>query len=508
MLDKQLIINTNSSETRIALLEKGRVAELYVERNREASIVGNIYKGKVIRVLPGMQCAFVNIGLERSAFLYGGDVIDPSSQANRPDSGSMTDSDDMDPRTQKQSKTPIEKCLKEGQEITVQVSKEPLGTKGARVTMLLSIPGRYLVLMPGFQHIGISRRIEKESERQRLKNLILEINPSSFGVIVRTAAKGAHLNHLRKDLRYLAQLWKDLESRIQKKGSPSLLHKDLHIIEKSTRDLYSDEIKQIVIDHEKSHAYLKRFLTATIPGASKKLRLYTDPTPIFDVYGIEMDIGGALNKKVELPSGGYLIIDQTEALTSFDVNTGRFVGQVSAQETILRTNLEAVVQLVAQLRIRNIGGIIVIDFIDMNSSKDREQVYQTLQEELKKDKSRTNVLKISELGLVQMTRKRTADSLERQLMEPCPHCRGRGQVRSPITEALDLLREIERRYLQTGRRKIKVRVRDDIRDWILEEEGALLDELKKKHGIKVEFIVSEVTLHHLAEDSYEVLPQP
>lgn len=509
MTDKQLIVNTNRSETRIALLEKDRVSELFIERRRERGMVGNIYLGTVMRVLPGMQAAFVNIGADRTAFLYGGDVIDPEAlreelqeQKIKPGPDDLS-AEDLKARTQKQRK-PIEKLIREGQRIAVQVAKEPLGTKGARVTMFLSVPGRYLVLMPEFTHIGISRRIESAEERARLHEIVRVIKPDDVGVIVRTAAEGVDEVLLQKDLKFLSKIWRAVDAKRKKASSPALLYQDLDLILKTTRDLYSDDIEKIVIDDLEAHEELKRFLIATIPGAHKKLTLYDEKTPIFDVYGIEMDIGRALSARIELPSGGYLIIDQTEALTSFDINTGKFVGQVSAHETILKTNMEAVKKIVSQLRIRNIGGIIVIDFIDMERLEDRDKVFNELQDELKHDKARTNVLRISELGLVQMTRKRTSESLERQLMEPCPYCDGRGRIRSTPTEALDLLREIRRHTIQTGETNIVVKVRSDIRSWLEHEERDLFDKLVREFQLNIEFKTASLSLSALNDNPYEV----
>ncbi len=507
MTDKQLIINTNASETRIALLEKERVVELFIERRRERGIVGNIYLGTVMRVLPGMQAAFINIGAERTAFLYGGDVLDPETLKDHkldPNAAMDLTPEEIKERNYKQRK-PIEKLIREGQQIVVQVAKEPLGTKGARVTMFLSLPGRFLVLMPDFTHIGISRRIEAPEERARLSDIVKEIKPDDIGVIVRTAAADIDAGHLQRDLKFLLKNWRGVDAKLKKSKSPAILYQDLDLILKTTRDLYADDIEKIVIDDFEAHEELKRFLIATIPGASKRLELYAEKTPIFDVHGIEMDIGRALSSRIELPSGGYLIIDQTEALTSFDVNTGKYVGQASAQETILKTNIEAVVKIVSQLRIRNIGGIIVIDLIDMERLDDRDKVYNLLQEELKQDKARTNVLRISELGLVQMTRKRTAESLERQLMEPCPYCEGKGRVRSTATEAYDLLREIRRHTLQTGQRNIQVRVRDDIREWIEADELELFNRLIQEFQLKIDFRPTDLTLSALNDDPYEVI---
>jgi ribonuclease G len=506
MADKQLIINANPAETRIALLEGERVAELFIERDKDRGMVGNIYLGTVMRVLPGMQAAFVNIGAERTAFLYGGDIFDPETMADRLSEEEMQNMtpEEIRERNQRQRK-PIEKLLREGQQIIVQVSKEPLGTKGARVTTYLSIPGRYLVLMPEFAHIGISRRISDELERTRLMDLVRQIKPEGVGVIIRTAAENINAGHLQKDLKYLLKVWRNVDAKRKRSSPPSLIYQDLNLILKTTRDVYADDIEKIVIDDEYYHEELKRFLNATVPGASKKLELYTEKTPIFDVYGVEMDIAKALSSRIELPSGGYLIIDQTEALTSFDINTGKYVGQASAQDTILKTNLEAVKKVVDQLRVRNIGGIIVIDFIDMERLEDRERVFNLLQEELKSDKARTNVLRISELGLVQMTRKRTSESLERQLLEPCPYCEGRGRIRSTVTESFDLLREIRRHAIQTGHRHLKIRVRDDIKHYITHEEGELLKSLVEEFNLDIEFSPSAINFGALNDDSYEVI---
>jgi ribonuclease G len=455
-----------------------------------------------------MQASFVNIGLDRTAFLYIGDVIDPQALASATAAANDPNltPEDLKERTSVERR-PIEKLLKEGQTVVVQVAKEPLGTKGARVTMFLSIPGRYLVYMPDFNHIGVSRRIEDDDERKRLTDIVSQIKPVKAGVIIRTAAKSVDSGELQKDLKYLVKLGRSVNAKIKRTPAPSMIFQDLGLITKTTRDLYSEEVRRIVIDHEEAFSDLQKFLSATIPKASKKLELYDDKTPIFDVYGIEMDIGKALGARVDLPSGGYLIIDQAEALTSFDVNTGRFVGQLSAQDTILRTNLEAVKQVVAQLRVRNIGGIIVIDFIDMENQSDRDNVYETLQLELKKDKSRTNVLKISELGLVQMTRKRTSESLERQLMEPCLYCDGRGSVRSTASEAYDLLRELCRHAVQTGQKRVSVKVRKDISDYIQSREALLFESIKKRYKLKVNFQQTDISLKQLSEAPYEVLTQ-
>lgn len=494
MHEKQLIINVNPTETRLALLEQGDMSEIFIERCNEQGLVGNIYKGIVTRVLPGMNSAFVDIGLDKSAFLFGGDVLDAQKSES---SLSLEDH-------KKIEKRPIEVLVKDGQEIVVQISKEPLGTKGPRVTTYLTIPGRYLVLMPNFSHIGISRRIEDEAERQRLKDIVEDLIPGESGLIVRTAAVGIEENLLRRDIEDLLQSWKRLEKAISASKPPSFLYKDIDIIHKVTRDLYSNDIREIVVDDQDSYIQLGNFLQECIPEAREKLVYYQEKTPIFDVYGIEIDIGRALNNRVELPSGGYLIIEQTEALTSFDVNTGKFVGKVNAQQTILSTNIEAAKKIVEQLRIRNIGGIIILDFIDMESLVDREQVYNILLESLRCDRARTNVLKISDLGLVQMTRKRTSESLERRLLETCPHCEGRGYVKSTETEANELMREIMRFHALTGSHKFKVKVRKEIEKWIEEKSRKFFETMASEHGIDITIENAQLNRKLLREASFEV----
>lgn len=496
-MEKKLVVNSNVSETRIALLEDGKLAALFIERHSNKGLVGNIYKAKVSRVLPGMQSAFVNIGLDRSAFLYGGDVLDPSvTHANLPGFD--------DPR-EHANKRPIEEIIKVGQEIVVQVAKEPLGTKGPRVTMLITVPGRYLVLMPDFDSIGISRRIEDEALRERLRLYIEKIKPQGMGIIIRTAAAHVDLALLDRDLEFLKQVWQNVVENRKNCVAPALLYQEPNLILKTTRDLLSPEVSEIIVDDPQAYKQLSHFLTDILPGnAAGRLNMYTEPTPIFDEYGIEMDIAVALAKKVWLPSGGYLVIDQTEALTSFDVNTGKFVGSVNARETILKTNLEAVDEIVHQLRVRNIGGIIVIDFIDMEHGEDRERVNLRLEEGLRADKARTNVLSINELGLVQMTRKRTSDSLERVMTELCSYCDGRGRIHSIQTETYNLVRDIERHVLRTHQKDLHVRVREDILNWFLNEERQLYQRLIDKHGLIVHFEKNGITPQALQEPSYEI----
>lgn len=500
-------MNHSRSETRIALLEKEKVSELFIERQAGRGLVGNIYSANVMRVLPGMQSAFIDIGELRSGFLYVDDVMTEDFVAKSRDFLATTTEELTQEEVQlkiKWAKTPIEKSLRDGQKVLIQVSKEPIGSKGARLTMFVTLPGRYLVLTPYFGHIGVSKKIDDNVERERLRSVIAGVKPDNMAVIVRTAAAGVSDDVLARELRFLIDLWNDIQERSVDSQGPSLLHRDLELTQRVLRDCYSDDVAKVVIDDRKLTDKIARFLDLVSPEAASKVEFYSNPEPIFDVYGIEMDIGQALGRKTDLPSGGYIIIDQTEALTTFDVNTGRFVGKTNAAETVLKTNLEAVKKIVAQLRIRNIGGIIVLDFIDMESAVDREVVFNALLEELKSDRARTNVLKISELGLVQMTRKRTSDSLQHLLLEDCPLCDGRGKVKSIVTEAHDLLREIIRIHNQTGRTLMQVRVRDDIRDWILEEERDWFQEIVDHRGLTVNFNKSELIVSALSEPTFEV----
>lgn len=507
MLEKQIIINSSPSETRIALVEKEHVAELFIERTKERGLLGRIYKGQVSRVLAGIQSAFVDIGEERAGFLYVGDVINDDFIAQSRAALAGT-TDDLSPdeivKKTKWVRIPIEKVLRDRQEILVQVTKEPFNNKGARLSMFITLPGRYLVLSPHFSHIGISKKIDDPVERDRLRDIISAAKPDSVSVIVRTAAQGVAADVLERDLQYLLSLWNQIENDTKNAEAPLRLHQDLDITERVTRDHFRADVSKIVIDQKKEYERLRKFIEARVPGASDRLELYEGATPIFDVYGIEMDIGRALSRKIDLPSGGHIVVDQTEALTTFDVNTGRFVGRQSARETVVRTNLEAIKKVVSQLRLRNIGGIIVIDFIDMEDPADRELIFNQLSEELKQDKAKTNVLRISDLGLVQMTRKRTNESLEHLLMDECPMCDGRGRVKSVVTEAHDLLRELIRVHLQTQKTKLIVKVREDIKDWILEEEKFWFESITERYGLTVQFTATEMTMAALSESAFDV----
>jgi len=480
-MTKELVINTTSHETRVALLENGHIAELYIERSRERGIVGNIYKGKVIRVLPGMQAAFVDIGLEKAAFLYVADVLDEmeaveqfvegNSQHAKPAEGTVEEHPPL---------PPIEDLLQEGQEILVQVAKEPIGTKGARITSHVSLPGRHLVYMPTVDHIGISRRIELDEEKDRLRQIVEQIRPAGTGFIVRTAAEGKSEEDLHADMEFLVGLWQDIAGRRENRRAPVLIHSDLDVTSKVLRDILTEDVDRIVVDTQEEYDKIVRFIGTFMPRLKYVIELYDEDEPIFDAFGLEVEIARALGRKVWLKSGGYIIIEQTEALTAIDVNTGRFVGKHNLEDTILKTNLEAVKEIAFQLRLRNIGGLIIIDFIDMEKELHREKVHSALEEALKNDKAKTNILKISELGLVEMTRKRVRESIGRTLCEPCPYCEGKGYVKSRTTVAYEIFRELRREIRDLPGYRLTLLVHPDIAALLYDEERQGVEEIERR----------------------------
>lgn len=473
-----LVLHCTPHEVRVALLENGQVAEIYVERRQDSSLVGNIYKGRVIRVLPGMQAAFVDIGLDRAAFLYVADVAEkPVTWAGElPAHGTATISETRSDL----SARPIQSLLHEGQEIMVQVAKEPIGTKGARVTSHVSIAGRHLVYMPTVDHVGISRRILDEEERRRLRGILEELVPEGGGFVARTAAEGRTPEELRADLEFLRQVWNDILTRMESGPAPTTLHEDLDLVLRSARDMVTPELEVIHIDDTAEYERLTAFMRRFMPRYTDKAKLYVRPEPIFEAFGIEMELNRALGRKVWLKSGGYLIIDQTEALTAIDVNTGRYVGKRNLEETILKTNLEAVVEVVYQLRLRNIGGIIIVDFIDMEKEANRDRVYTALAEALKADRAKTNILKISELGLVEMTRKRVRDSLLRTLSEPCFYCDGSGHLKSRTTVAYDIYRTLLREAPFMDEGTVRLLVHPRVASVLLDDERTMVEELQTR----------------------------
>ncbi len=466
-MSEEILINVTPRETRAALVENGIVQEVYVERSSRRGIVSNIYKGRVSRVLPGMQAAFIEIGLERTAFLHASDIA-----------RAALDDDSIEGVTPQANG--IQELVSQGGEILVQVLKDPLGTKGARLTTYLTIPSRYLVYMPKGQGVGVSARIEDEAERQRLRELVSAIVDETMdgGYIVRTAAEGASMNALRADMIYLNRLWKTLRQQIDQTAVGSLVHEDLRLPRRLLRDLLDADMRRVLVDDEETYVRMREFADAFIPELSAKIEHYTDVRPIFDLHNIEEDISRALDRKVILKSGGYLIIDQTEAMTTIDVNTGAYVGHRNLEDTIFKTNLEAAQAIGRQLRLRNLGGIIILDFIDMVEDGHRQQVLQALERYLAKDHAKTSICEVSSLGLVEMTRKRTRESLEHVLCQACPTCHGRGSVKTPETVCYEIFRDILRQSRQFDFQEMMVLANPEVIDLLLDEESASLAELE------------------------------
>jgi len=503
-----LIISVTHYETRVALIENGTVSELYIERSGERSIAGNIYKGRVVRVLPGMQAAFVDIGLAKAAFLYVSDVYDNLEDIEKMMAGNEENKqEDELHREEAEGSWPmemhIEDRLQEGQEVLVQVAKEPLGSKGARITSHISIPGRHLVLMPTMDHVGISRRIEDESERSRLRELLLQIKPPKYGFIARTAAEGAENDKIKAEMDFMLRLWQTIQKNNEHGRVPSRLYQEPDIILRAVRDLFTQEVDKLIVDSQEEYEKIVEFVETFMPSLRADVKLYEESEPICDAYGIEMELQRALGRKVWLKSGGYIVIEMTEALTAIDVNTGRYVGKRNLEETILKTNLEAVKEIAYQLRLRNLGGIIIIDFIDMEKEPNREKVFNTRKEALRKDKSKTNILKMSELGLIEMTRKRTKESITRVLREPCFYCDGEGYLKSTTSMCYEIFREIERDHEALFGRSVMVTAHPEVVHLLYDEERHRLEELEKNLKARIT-VQADQSLHLEQYDIYAI----
>jgi ribonuclease G len=498
-MDSEILVNVTRDEIRVGLLEGGQVVEFYVERTRDASLVGNIYKGKVVKILPGMQSAFIDIGLEKAAFLYVTDIhagmdefapfLEEEEKVNSLEVVSKKGRPDLT----------IEELIQEGQEIPVQVSKDPIGSKGARVTSYVTLPGRYLVLMPSVEHIGISRRISDEDERTRLRTIVDNIKPNGYGLIIRTASEGSGEEDLQKDCEFLLLLWENIQKKKDKVSAPSLLYSDLDLVFRSVRDLMIQDVKRLVVDSEDEYERIKDFVKSYFEKLSRKIELYEGTEPIFDAFGIELDISRALGRRVWLKSGGYIVIDQTEAMTVIDVNTGKFVGKEELEDTILKTNLEAVKEIAYQIRLRNLGGIIIVDFIDMEKPENREKVFNAFVDAMKKDRAKNTISHISELGLIQMTRKRVRESLGRTLCETCPYCEGKGFVKSPRTLCFEIFRKVNR-LAKHGAERIIVTAHPSVAEFLSDEERAGIEDIEHRHNVKVTIRESR----NLHQENYEV----
>jgi ribonuclease G len=535
-MTKEMIISSSAHETRVAILEDDQVAEIFIERERSRGVVGNLYKGRVSKVLPGMQSAFVDLGLERDGFLYVTDVVatfeefdrletddeepaNGSRGANPSGSPSASARDDASAsarqarpaggpggnrRDRERDKGPepkIEELLKEGQEIIVQVAKEPLGTKGARLTSHATMPGRFLVFMPTVDHVGVSRKIESREERSRLRGIVREFREQygfTGGVIIRTAAGGRAKEDIVSDLSYFHRVWTEIRQKAETSRAPAVVYQEQSLVAKLLRDLLTEEFSAIRIDNPTEHRRVLELIERIMPSLASKVKLYEKEYPIFEEYGVQAEIDRALRSKVWLKSGGSIVINQTEALVAIDVNTGRYVGKKTAgrlEDTILKTNLEAVKEIVRQIRLRDLGGIIVLDFIDMEEKKNRQKVFQAVEQELRKDRAPSKAIQVSDFGLVIITRKRVKQSLERVLTDPCPYCAGSSVIKSSSTICYEILAEVKKISADLDGQSLVLRVNPDIARALRDEERAVFKDLKQSLGREIS-VKPDVQLHH------------
>lgn len=491
LIHSEILINLTAYETRVALVENGLLQEIFVEREADKGILGNIYKGKVIRILPGMQAAFIDLGLEQAGFLHVSHLMpyrekEQKDQKDQKEEGLSSPEIDMN-----SAEADIRRWVYDGQELLVQVIKNSLGTKGPRLSTHLSVVSRYLVYMPDLKHIGISLRVQDPEERDRLQKLVGDVlhqkNPE--GYIVRTVAEGVKDQQLSEDVLFLEKLWKSIKQKAAKMRKPGLVYEDLNLKYRAVRDLASEDLEKIWVDHEPSCMDLNKFAKDFVPNLADKIEFYRGAAPLFEMYGVEAEIQKALQRKVLLKSGGYVVFDQTEAMTTIDVNTGHFVGAKNLEETIFKTNLEATLIIGRQLRLRNLGGIIIIDFIDMTIPEHREQVLSALTRVLERDPAKTFITEISSLGLVQMTRKRTQGSLEQHLCEPCPQCEGRGKVKTVESMIFDLYREVLREASDYKADGYLILISEDLSTGLQGEHALLLADLESKVGVPIKIQV-------------------
>lgn len=491
-MKRKILINAAPHETRVAILEDRKLVEVMLDRPDAQRMVGNIYLGRVEGVLPGIQASFIDIGTEKAAFLHVSDVAEEDPEASEEERGVKR-------------YPPIQSLIKKGDDLLVQVTKEPIGTKGPRVTAQISLPGRNLVYMPTSDHVGVSRKIEERDERTRLRRLIRDILPEdSGGVIVRTVGEDADRRALDRELKRLMKTWRKIESRVGQRSAPALIHEEAHLATGIIRDLFSEKVDQLIIDSREIYNEIREYLEAVDPDLMKRVSLYDGTTPLFDKYDIEEELLMSFERKVELPSGGYIVIEPTEGLVSIDVNTGRYTGKKDPEKTILRTNLDAAREIARQLRLRDIGGIIVADFIDMEDKANRDKVMQELRTYLGRDRARTKAFQISELGLVEMTRQRVRPSVYHTVTRPCPHCSGTGRIVTPTTVVRRIERAVRRISAAKEERRLVVRVHPDVALHILEEEPTLLRHFESEYRVELEIRDDPL----LRADEFKILAGP
>lgn len=493
-MGQEIAISVTREETRVAVLDNGVMTDLYVDRAKQKDFVGNIYIGKVVKILPGMQAAFIDIGMDKAAFMH---VSDLSLETEAGDT--LMDSEDDDkggemPKPRRQSARPLEELIRQGQELMVQISKGPIGTKGPRVTTYVSLPGRYLVFMPNVEHVGVSRRIPRDEERARLKEIVKRLRRPGHGYIVRTVSEGVKEEDLRSDVEFLEALWEDVLKKREHGAAPNQLHADLSLSFRVVRDLFSKKVDRLLIDSKEEYEAVRNFVHRFLPEQTSRVHYYNREESLFDHLGIEMEIARALSRKVWLKSGGYIVVDHTEAMTVIDVNTGRFVGKRDQEETILKNNLEAVKEVAYQIKLRGIGGIIIVDFIDMERERNREKVYQALVDAMAGDKARTRISRISDLGLIEISRERVREDLLRTMSQPCHYCEGRGYTKSPTTVVYEIFRELRRLGSVADEQTIILGVHPSVAELLYGEEYAGVEALQRERNARL-VIKADHTLH-------------
>ena len=502
----EIIINKTGRETRVVVIEHGQLAEMHIDRGNNHGFVGNVYLGKVVRVLPGMQAAFVDIGLDKAAFLYAGDVYPEFLEQN---DGTTDISSDItivegssnSSSRRKQGIPPIQDLVHEGQELLVQVSKDPINTKGARIKTHITLPGRFTVCMPTVDHIGISKKIDRDKERRKLRDFVNKHRPDGCGFIIRTVCLGQPLEAIEQDMNYLINIWNKIKEARKTASGPTLIHEDHILALRVVRDSFTEKVDRLMVDDKQIYQEIIQFTDIFAPQLKSRIRLYRAQEPIFDAFNVEPMISRTLERKVWLKSGGYLIIDQTEALTAIDVNSGKYVGSKTLEDTTLLINLEAAGEICNQLRLRNIGGIIVLDFIDMEKAHNRERIYRFMEEQLRLDRARTNLLKISDLGLIEMTRKRVQEDLVSSISQTCPYCQGTGAVRAPATIVHDILREVRRVGHREKRNKfVYVNAHPEVADLLYSREMEHIEIIEANMDKKV--VVRALGHYHI--EKYEV----
>lgn len=493
-MKREILITTTANEKQVAILENDRMEEYYIERADANRMFGNIYKGKVKSVIPGMGAAFVDLGTHKDGFLYVADALkSPLDLEAEFDEGNPNPAVAEEERRRERAKS-IDEVLKVGQEIIVQIVKEPIGNKGPRLTTHFSIPARYLVMMPGQSKVGVSRRIEDRKERERIRQIFHGLDiPKGVGFIVRTAGEGKSEKEFRRDIRYLINLWKKIHASIAQKKAPALIHQELSLVERVIRDHMTEETTAIVIDDRETHSKVQRFLGLYLPGHTVKVELLQGAR-VFEKYNIEKEIERTYQKNVYLKSGGYIVIEQTEGLVAIDVNTGKFTGTKNLEETVYKTNVEATWEVARQLRLRDIGGIIIIDFIDMERAEHRRNLFRIFRDAVRRDRAKTNILHISELGLIEMTRQRIRPSIESAIYKNCPYCDGKGMVKSPATMAIQTVRELHKTVDKTQNRIINVYVHPEVADRLLHQERKAIQQIEKTSHSQIS-VFSDINSH-------------